>query len=261
MNLLIDINKHSFNKEDNKMNYKKKNNNYKKNYNNEYDRKGPKPKGGKFYKTHTDGFKPRNNQNPKDRNYEYENHKERGHDAKFQNSAHKNHFKSMNKNYERPRNNEGERGERGMEESKNKPGHTDQRRRENKAIFAHQLKSIHKTLTEGQGKPFTKPLPPEVQTKGYSKAMPPSNEEYKQGPKIEPKSTALAGRGIMNTNQNDRKYSGVGDKRKEKFPKNKFPTEEGHYGRDKRQNLGFKASAAAMFSGQTGGKGNFTDYT
>ena len=33
------------------------------------------------------------------------------------------------------------------------------------------------------------------------------------------------------------------------------------FGRNKRNNNGFKVSAAAMFNGQTGGKGSFTDYT
>lgn len=282
MKLQESSNKLSFNHEDNKKNFHKKKEGHYKNYNNDYDQRPRHGKGGKFNKTHGEGFRGKGHNHPKERNYEYENRKERDHEGRgnegrVHNSAHKNNYKkNRNKHYDKGYNknynkNYGKNdykgqgkapppykpqeetkevmreerggGERG-EESKGKPGLNNQKRRiENKALFARQLGSIQKTLTEGQK---TTNFKPQLE------------------PKMESKPAAIHGREIMNA-KDDRKFppAGPGESRRDHLPPK--ADDKGDKGkpfrRDKRNNLGFKASAAAIISGQTGGKGNFADYT
>lgn len=222
----------------------------------DFDQGARPPKDQKFFKTHQ-GFHPKQNQFKKDRNYEYENRKERGHNEGH--FMHKPPYKPYNnhKNYNKnnwKKENQKQDPERGEEYKKP----TAQRKEENKAIFAHQLKNIQKTLSAK--KPSPNPY-----------IAPDQNTE----PKTDSKVTAFAGNGIVNDimknnddfiistlNKEESKYSNAVDTTKTTFGTSKDGSSKPstNFNRDKRSNLGLRAGAAAMFSNQTGGKCSYPDY-
>lgn len=266
MNLLALTNKNSFKEGgEHKGEYKGKYNdkhkpshfNKKRQYH-DYDQAPRPPKDQKFYKTHQ-GFHPKQNHFKKERNYEYENRKERGHNEEPH--MHKQPYKPYNnhKNYNKnnwKKDNQKQDPERGEEYKKP----TAQRKEENKAIFAHQLKNIQKTL---------------ISDEAVKKPSPYTAPEQKTAPKVDSKVTAFAGNGIVNDimknnddfiistlNKEESKYSSAIDTAKTTFGTSKDGSSKPstNFSRDKRSNLGFRASAAAMFSNQTGGKCSHPDY-
>jgi hypothetical protein len=226
----------------------------------------------KFQKTYQNQFFPKSNNLVKGRDYEneyeneYQNFKEIRHDGALPPPMHKPFYKqeakkdlpkqSWDKEVERKP--DLERGE-----EYKKPAFNAQRKNENKAIFAHQLKSIHKTIAQEtiKSKPYIHPY---------------SNTDYKKGIKHEPKATAIAGSGIINDlmKPNDdfiitpmgeeSKYIAPKDSTKAIFGSSKEGTPQTNIKkvtRDTKFNTGFRTSAASMFVNQTGGSENFTDYT
>lgn len=249
----------------NKNSYNRKHSQIKPNRNTLENEAMPYKDNDKFHKTYQEGFNPKANNLTKDRNYEYENHKERGHDAMkppIQKTFHKHDgkkdFSKQNWNKEVEKRQDLERGE-----EYKKPAFNSQRKLENKNIFAHQLKSIQKTIAQEP-----------VKNKAF--AAPYSNTDYKKGTKHESKATAIAGSGIINdlmkTNDDfiitpigeESKYLATKDSTKANFGSFKDSNSKGSINkgsRDTKFNTGFRTSAASMFVNQTGGSGNFTDYT
>lgn len=213
----------------------------------DFNNKNWNPKGGKYHKTH-ENFHPKHNQYNKDRKHVYENRKERGDDPRY---GQKNHYKNNHRDSKRKpqkHNEETKEPERG-EECK-KPVISDQRKREHKALFANQLMSIKKTLTQD------KPLNKDKDKRAPPKPFPAATKEVMPGQK----STALAGRDFVHSKDKDNfKY-----KEKQVWPQEvkKEPADASKpYGRSKRGNNGFKVHAEAMFSQQNGGTSDFTDFT
>lgn len=237
-----------------------------KKYNHEYEQGVKYTKDDNFHKTH-EGFHSKNHHYKKDRNYEYENRKERMYEEKQtpNKTYHKNfdHGKNYQKNNWK-KENEKQDNERGEENKK--PVFNSQRKQENKAIFAHQLKSIQKTLIPTDGKP--KACPNTLTEVGPGQ---PGKSESKPPPKV----TTLVGSGIVNDlmkntddfiitsmDKEESKQVSAVDTTKTNFGSSKETASKSNstLNRDKRTNTGFRTSAAAMFSNQTGGKCTYADY-
>ena len=155
-----------------------------------------------------------------------------------------------------------EDNERGQQETKNLIV-SDQRKLENKALFARQLQSIQKTIATQDTK--------EKNIIGYGLTEP--KYPIKHELKADSKATAFAGSGIMSdmmkTNdefmitsmdKEESKHASNIDSMKNNIGSSKDSSSMNHFGKSKRTNSGFRTSAAAMFSNQTGGKWAFTDF-
>lgn len=161
-----------------------------------------------FYKTH-EGFYPKNNYYKKDRNYEYENRKDREIDDKFDHNQYNKQNKQSrgNKYIDAVKESIKEDPERGEECKKV----NNIRKEENKAIFAHQLKNIQKTI--------------KIDDAGI-KRLPPYGGVDRHIHK-ESKITALAGSGIINDkhkNTDDFIISGLNNDEEKKYPSATEPT-------------------------------------
>jgi len=107
----------------------------------------PHNKDNKFYKTH-EGFHNKQNQYKKDKSYEYDNKNERGYDAKQNTHKHfpKNNREGKNHPKNHWKNNKQDRQEHERGEEVKKQNINPQTNQENKKIFAHQMKNIHKLI-------------------------------------------------------------------------------------------------------------------